>query len=119
MFEYVNRKTDPKKIAFSCGCILFAIPWILHNSLWTGFLLETYVISAGVFIFLPFDSEEQDTKQRWFWKAMLKFGAVVHPLFLGGLWLLDSTYSTFVTGTGTIFFMAIAVGGLESAVLSR
>jgi hypothetical protein len=50
---------------------------------------------------------------------MLKFGAVVHPLFLGGLCLLDVTYSAFITGTGTIFFMAIVVGAAESVMLSK
>jgi hypothetical protein len=119
MFDYVSRKTDPKQIAFYCGCVPFAIPWTLHNSLWTGFLLEAYLISVTVFVFLPFDFEEQNTKQRWFWKAMLRFGAVVHPLFLGGLCLLDATYAAFVTGTGTIVFMAIVVGAIESVILSR
>jgi hypothetical protein len=76
-------------------------------------------MTVAVFVFQPFDTEEQNTKQRWFWKSMFKYGAIVHPLFLGGLFALDATYPTFVTGTGTIFFMVIVVSALESAILSK
>jgi hypothetical protein len=117
MFEYVNRRRDPIAVAFYCGCVPFGIVWVLHNSLWTGFALESYLISMGAFVLDPFELQPQNVKQRWFWKAMLRSGAIVHPLFLGGLWLLDSTYPTFVTGTGTLFFVAIIVGALESVIL--
>jgi hypothetical protein len=118
MFEYINRKRDPVAVSFYCGCVPFAIIWVLHNSLWTSFMLEGYLITMGAFVINPFELQPQYVKERWFWKATLLGGAVVHPLFLAGLWFVDVTYPSFVTGTGTIFFVAIIVGGLESVVLS-
>ena len=118
MFEYITRKRDPVAVAFYCGCVPFGILWVLHNSLVTGFSLEAYLITIGAFVLNPFELQPQNVKQRWFWKAMLRGGAIVHPLLLGGLWLLDATYPTFVTGTGTLFFVAIMVGALESVILS-
>jgi hypothetical protein len=90
----------------------------MHNSVWTWFALEAYIVTIGAFVLIPFDLQVQNVKQRWFWRGILVGGAVVHPLFLGGLWVLDSTYPTFVTGTGTVFFVAIVVAGLESVVLN-
>jgi len=118
MFEYVRRKRDPISIAFYCGAIPFGSAWVIHNSLWTGFALEVYVISVGSFVLLPFEFQTQDVKQRWFWEAMLRIGAIVHPLLLGGLWLLDARYPVLVTGTGTIFLVTILLGALESVILS-
>ena len=118
MFEYVNRKRDPIALAFYFGCVPFAILWVWHNSLVTGFLLEAYLITMGAFVLNPFELQPQNVKQRWFWNAMLRSGAIVHPLFLAGLWYLDATHPTFVEGTGTLFLVAIMVGALESVILS-
>ncbi len=118
MFDYVNRKRDPIALAFYCGCVPFAILWVLHNSLVTGFWLEAYLITTGAFVLNPFELQPQNVKQRWFWNAMLRSGAIVHPLFLAGLWFLDAMHPAFVEGTGTLFFVAIMVGALESVILS-
>ncbi len=119
MFEYVNRKRDPIALAFYVGCVPFAILWVWHNSLVTGFLLEAYLITMGAFVLVnPFELQPQNVKQRWFWNAMLRSGAIVHPLFLAGLWYLDATHPTFVEGIGTLFLVAIMVGAPESGLSS-
>ena len=118
MFEYINRRRDPVTVAIYCGCVPFAIAWVLHNSIWTAFALEAYLITVIAFVMNPVELQAENIKQRWFWKGMFLGGAVVHPLFLGGLWFLNSKYPTFVTGTGTLFLVAIMVGSLESFVLN-
>jgi hypothetical protein len=119
MFEYVNRKRDPITVAFYCGCVPFGLAWAVYRSLKTGFALEAYFITCAVFVLNPFEFRQQDVKQRWFWKIILRTGAVIHPLLLIGLWFLDSTYPVFVTGTGTIFFMAFIVAMAEIIVLGE
>jgi hypothetical protein len=119
MFEYVDGGTDRVTVIFYWGCVPFGLAWAFHNSLVTGFALEAYLISIGVFVLNPFEMQKQDAKQRWFWQIMLRAGAVVHPLCLIGLWFLDATYPAFVTGTGTIFFMALVVAGGEMVILGE
>jgi len=33
---------------------------------------------------------------------------------MGGLLILDSKFPIFITGTGTVYFMAIVIGGVEA-----
>lgn len=118
MFDYIKQR-DPKVIAFYWGCVPFAILWLLHNSLWTVFLFESYLITGAVFVLLPFELQRQDAKQRWFWTAMFRNGAIIHPPVLGVLWLLDATFpAIFVEGSTTLFVVAILVGAGESSLLN-
>lgn len=119
MFDYINQKRDPITIVFYCGGAPFGLAWALHQSLITGFALETYLITCIAFVLQPFEFRKQDIKQRWFWKILLGAGAFVHPAFLVGLWFLDSRYPTFVTGTGTIFLMGFVVGIVEMIILDQ
>jgi hypothetical protein len=118
MFEYVKQR-DPVATVFYCGCIPFGLAWALHPSLMTGFALETYLISTGVFVLNPFEMQKQRVKQRWFWRIMLRAGAPVHSFFLVGLWLLDRTSPAFVMGTGTIFIVSFAVSMCEIVILGE
>lgn len=118
MFDYIKQR-DPRAVAFYWGCVPFAILWLLHNSLLTVFLFEAYLITVAVFVLCPFEFQQQDVKQQWFWKAMLRNGAIIHPLLLGSLWFLDAAYpATFVEGSTTLFFVAIIIGAMESYILS-
>src|SRR5690242_6356766 len=108
MFEYVKKRRDPVSLIFYCGCIPFGVAWALHQSFGTGFSLEAYLLTTLVFIVGPFEIRKQDAKQRWFWTVMLRTGAVVHPLTLVGLWMLDTAYPILLSGTGTLFLMAFA-----------
>jgi hypothetical protein len=91
MFDYVDGGMDRVTIVFYCGAVPFAVAWLVHNSLTTAFALEAYRITCGVFVVNPFEMEKQYVKQRWLWRIMLRAGAVVHPLLLVGLWLLDKS----------------------------
>jgi hypothetical protein len=119
MFEYVDTKTtSPVMIAFYIGSVPFGILWVFYSCLWTGFALEAYIITMCVFVLQPYDFRQKDLKKRWYWKSMLIGGALIHPLFLGGLWFLDSRFPIFVGGSGTIFLMAILLGPLEGIILA-
>jgi hypothetical protein len=119
MFEYISRKRDPIALVFYCGAVPFGILWVLHNSRWTGYLLEAYLITMIAFVIVPFETRQKDAKQRWFWKIMLWGGAVVHPPLMAGLWYVDATYPSFVTGTGTLIFVAFGIGVVEALVLGE
>jgi hypothetical protein len=84
MFEYAARKRDPIAVAFYSGCVPFGVAWVLHNSLLTAFLLEAYLVTIGAFVLIPFELQPQNVKQKWFWKATLGTGAIIHPLLLPG-----------------------------------
>lgn len=107
------RENPPLAFVY-LGGVPFAILWIFHTSLWTGFAMQAYLITAFVFVLRPFANEKPNLKKQWFWRVMLTRGALVHILFMGGLLSLDAKFPAFVTGTGTIFFMAIVVGGVEA-----
>ena len=119
MFEYINRKRDPVAIIFYFGLIPFGLFWVFHRSPIAGFSLQTYLVTAIVFVFYPFEMQVQSVKQWSFWKWMLRIGAVAHPLFLAGLWYVDVTYPVFVTGTGTVFFTAFVIGVIEAVVVGE
>jgi hypothetical protein len=119
MFEYVTRKRDPIAIAFYCGTVPFGTLWALWPSLRTGFALEAYLITMFAFVLDPFEMHPQNVKQRWYWRIMLRSGALVHPLLLAGLWYLDATHPTFVEGTGTIFLVAFVIAIVEIVVLGN
>lgn len=113
-----SLRANPALALVYLGLVPFAILWILHNSLWTGFAMQLYLVTAFVFVLEPFAHEKPNLRKRWFWKAMLTRGAPIHLLFMGGLWCLDARYPIFVTGTGTVFFMLIVVGGVEATQVS-
>lgn len=119
MFDYANHKTDPINIALYVTLAPFALLWAFHNTWWTGFLLQAYLVTFLVFVSLPYDTEGQNVQKPWFWKAMLRGGIAIHPLFLLGLFAVDSQYHFFVTGTGTVFFTAILVGPAEAIILRQ
>jgi hypothetical protein len=119
MFEDSVHKTDPITIALWATLIPFALAWIFHNAVWTGFLLQAYIVTFGVFILLP-SKDHPDRFRTWrFWKTMLRSGLALHPAFLVTLWFLDSSFPRwFIGGTGTIFLTGILVGALESIILN-
>jgi hypothetical protein len=119
MFEYVSRKRDPVVVLFYCGTIPFGILWAVRPSLGTGFLLEAYLITMGTFAIVPFETRQQDVKQRWYWKFMLRAGSLVHMPMLACLWYIDATYPSFVTGTGTLIFVAFVIAVIEMVVLGE
>jgi hypothetical protein len=118
MFEYINRKRDPITIALYLGAAPFAIAWVLHNSIWTAFALEAFLITMEVFVINPVELQGEKIRQRGYWKGMILSGMVLHPLFLGSVWFLDSKYPVLIRGTGTLFFVAIMVGALESVTIN-
>jgi hypothetical protein len=117
MFDYVNRKRDPISLIFYGGLIPFGLIWALHQSLVTAFVLEVYLITTCVFVIGPFEVRKQRVNQPSFWKAMLRAGAVIHPIFLATVWYLDATHPAFVAGVGTLFFVAFLVSIVEAVVL--
>jgi hypothetical protein len=119
MFEYINPTRNRIAIIFYCGLVPVGLFWILRESALAAFLLQVYVISAGVFLFYPFTIRRQNVKQWWFWKRMLLGAAVPHPLVLTGLWYVDSKYPVLVTGTGTVFFIAFVIGVIEVIVVGE
>ena len=44
-------------------------------------------------------------------------GAIVHPLFLTGMWYLDVTYPSFVIGGATLILLVFAASVVESIIL--
>jgi hypothetical protein len=119
MSEYINRKRDPAAVIFYCGLIPFGLFWVVHRSLFAGFLLQTYLITVVVFVFYPFEMKVQNLRQWWFWKRMLQAGIPAHLLLVTGLWYLDATYPFFVTGTGTVFFLGFVAGVIETVVVDE
>jgi hypothetical protein len=115
-----SLRENPPLVLVYLGGIPFSIPWILHpwylfhSSLWTGFVMQVYWITAFVFVLRPFDTERANIKKRWFWKAMLTQGALLHLLFMGGLLFLDAKFPLFIGGTGTVFLMVVVVAGVEA-----
>lgn len=118
MFDYVSKR-DPIATVFYCGIVPFGLAWAFHPSFVTGFMLETYLITCVVFVTTPFEFRKDQVKHRWFWKIMLEAGAIVHSVFLVGLWFLDARHPTFVIGTGTIFFVAFVVSVTEIVILGQ
>jgi hypothetical protein len=119
MFEYVSRKRDPVAIVFYCGTIPFGILWAVRPSLGTGFLLEAYLITMGTFVIVPFETRQEDVKQAWYWRIMLRTGALIHLPVLAGLWYVDATHPSFVTGTGTLIFVAFVIAVIEMVMVGE
>jgi hypothetical protein len=119
MFDYVNTKRDTIAIIVYCTGAPFGIYWAFWRTPTAGFAMQAYLLTVIVFMLDPFQMQKEKVKQWRFWKAMLSGGAIVHPLFLAGLWHLDMTHPVFVTGTGTVFFVGIATGIVEMIVLSE
>lgn len=107
-------RANPPLTFVYLGTIPFALPWIFHSSLWTGFVLEGYWITAFVFVLQPFDNEKPNIKKKWLWKVMLTKGIALHLLFMGGLLFVDAKFPVFVSGTGTVFLTVVLVGGVEA-----
>jgi hypothetical protein len=119
MFDYINTKRDPITIIFYTVGAPFGLAWALHQSLITGFALQFYLMTCIAFVLQPFEFRQKEVKQRWYWKIILCFGALIHPAFLVGLWFLDASHPTFVTGTATVIFMGFAIGTVEMIILDQ
>ncbi len=119
MFDYVDPGMDRVTIIFYWCAVPFSLAWIIHNSLWTGFGLEAYLITYLVFILDPFQMQKQYVRKWWYWRVMLRAGAVVHPLFLIGLWFLDKAYPELVTSSGDLFFMVSVIFVIEMIILGE
>src|SRR5579872_4437763 len=113
MFDYSNRRRNPITVIFYGGLVPFVLVYAFHQSLATAFALETYLVSVCVFVIGPFEVKKRTVRELSFWKAMLRAGAVIHPLFLAGLWYVDSTHPEFVAGVGTLFFVAFVLSVVE------
>jgi hypothetical protein len=132
MFEQANRKngffesvgalgylvkSNPVSAIFYCGAIPFAVLWIAHNSVATAFALQAYCVTTLVLLDDPFRTERQNVKEWWFWKALLRGGALIHPFVLAGIWWLDAAHLALVTRGVGLFSVAFVAGALEVVVL--
>jgi hypothetical protein len=108
---------DPLRTFFYCGAVPFGIIWILRQSVPTAFALQAYCVTTLVFVDNPFRTEKRNIKQWWFWRAIFKGGAVIHPFVLAGMWRLDVDYPTVAKrGTG-VFSIIVVAGVLELIIL--
>jgi hypothetical protein len=110
-------KSNPVRFIFYCGAVPFALLWIFRSSLATGFMFQVYLLTIGVFVDGPFRNQPEKARKWWFWKAMLQSGAVIHPIFLVGMWSLDVTYPSFVIGGATLFLLVFVASVLEAIIL--
>jgi hypothetical protein len=110
-------KTNPVRSLFYIGSVPFGILWVRHNSRPTAFALQAYLITVFVFAYEPFRNEKQNVKKRWFWKAILIGGILMHPALMLALWNLDGAHPSLVTGGGGVFGVTFLVAVLESIMI--
>jgi hypothetical protein len=90
---WIDSLRDNPPLAFVyLGGIPFAIFWIFYPSLWSGFAMQAYLITAFVFVLDPFANEKSNLKKPWFWKVMFTRGILLHLLLVGGLWCLMRSF---------------------------
>jgi hypothetical protein len=110
-------KENPVRSLMYCGAAPFGVVWIVHNSVATGFALQSYLVTTFVFAYEPFRNERESVKHRWFWKVMVLGGLPIHMLFMTSMWYLDRRYRSFTFGGGTLFLLVFAVCVAESIML--
>jgi hypothetical protein len=112
-------KENPVRSIIYCGDIPFGWFWIRHDSVISAFALQAYLITTLVFVYEPFRNRRLYVRRWWFWKAMIIGGIPIHSLFLGMMWHLDRTYSSFVVSGATLFLLVFVAGVLESIILGN
>src|SRR5690348_3511630 len=81
-------KTNPVRSFFYIGSVPFGVLWVHHNSRQTAFALQAYLVTAFVFVYEPFRNEKLNVRKRWYWKAMIIGGIIMHPALMLALWKL-------------------------------
>jgi magnesium-transporting ATPase (P-type) len=123
MFENINDnhgiELDAVNICLLLGWIPFVIPWGLYNTAFTEWLVQTYFLTAMVFINYPRWYEKKNLGKSWFWKAMLFVAVVLHPAILAGMWLVDVSTRTKWHQAATMLSVCAVAGIVELPLLNR
>jgi len=123
MFENINDndgiELDAVNICLLLGWVPFVIAWGLYNTAFTEWLVQTYFLTAMVFINYPRWYEKKNLGRSWFWKAMLLVAVVLHPAILAGMWLVDVSTKTKWHEAATMLSVCAVAGILEFPLLNK